>query len=200
MMRAVVLKAFGGPEHLRIATAQKPAPGTGEVLIRIHAAGVNPVDAQNREDGTWAELELPAVLGSDFSGVIEELGDGVTGWEVGDAVFGVTPFRNNRRGTYAEYHVITADLINRKPESLDHIQAAATPLAACTAYETVHERLAVRPEEWLLIYGAGGGVGSFAVQIARSAGARVLAVASSRHHDLLRDLGAESASTTHRRT
>jgi NADPH2:quinone reductase len=190
-MRAVVLSAFGGPERLEIQAVPKPVPGPGEVLIRIHAAGVNPVDAQNRADGTWAGLELPAVLGSDFSGVIEELGHGVTGWGIGDAVFGVSPFRDTRRGTYAEYHVTRPELMSLKPRSLDHVQAAAVPLAACTAYETVHERLAVRADEWLLIHGAAGGVGSFAVQLARSVGARVLAVASSRHHNLLGDLGAD---------
>lgn len=190
VMDAVVLERFGGPEELAIQQIARPVPAAGQILVRNVAAAVNPVDLGNRHDGSWAGLALPAVLGSDFSGVVERVGDGVSSWAVGDEVFGVAPFQGNRGGTYAQYHAIDAALAARKPEALDHLHAAAVPLAACTAYDVLHRRLVVTSHEWLLIHGAGGGVGTFAVQLARNAGVRVIASASARHHELLAELGA----------
>jgi NADPH2:quinone reductase len=189
-MRAIVYGRFGGPEVLELQTIPRPEPAAGQVLVAVHAAGVNPVDGQNRADGTWAELELPVVPGYDFSGVVEAVGAGVHEWEVGDEAFGALPARVTRRGTYAEFCVIDAGLAARKPEPLSHVEAAAVPLAAGTAYEALR-RLDLHPGERLLILGAAGGVGSFAVQLAVNTGARVLATASSRHHELLAELGAE---------
>ena len=190
-MRAVVYERFGGPEVLELRDWPQPEPKSGEVVVAVHAAGVNPVDAQNRADGAWAELEPPVVPGYDFSGVVEGIGDGVADWAAGDEVFGALPVRVTRSGSYAEYVAVPAETIARKPEELSHIEAAAVPVAGCTAYEAVR-RLRLQPGEWLLIHGAGGGVGTFAVQLAVSAGARVLAVASARHHELLDELGAEA--------
>ena len=189
VMNAVVLEQFGGPDNFALQQIPKPVPVAGQILVRNIAAAVNPVDLGNRHDGSWAGLTLPAVLGSDFSGVVEAVGEGVSRWAVGDEVFGVAPFRGNRGGTYAEYHVIDAALAAPKPPALDHAEVAAVPLAACTAYDVLR-RLAVTSQEWLLIHGAGGGVGTFAVQLARNAGVRVIASASARHHDLLAELGA----------
>jgi len=190
-MRAAVIDRFGGPEVLEVREAPTPEPGQGQVRIAVHAAGVNPVDAHNRGDGTWASILPPAILGSDFSGTVDALDGDVTGWALGEEVFGLAPFRGSTMGTYAEYHVAPASLLLRKPDGLTHLEAAAIPLAAATAHTVIVERLALRPEESILIHGAGGGVGTFAVQIAAATGARVVAAASARHHSLLRGLGAE---------
>ena len=189
-MRAVIYERFGGPEVLELGDWPRPRAKSGEVVVAVHAAGINPVDAQNRTDGTWADLEPPVIPGYDFSGVVEEVGDRVAGWAAGDEVFGALPVRVTRTGSYAEYVAVPAETIAPKPEQLSHVEAAAAPVAACTAHEALR-RLRLEPGEWLLIHGAGGGVGSFAVQIAAHAGARVIAIASARHHELLAELGAE---------
>lgn len=190
-MKAAVIDRFGGPEVLDWREVETPSPGPGQVRVRVHAAGVNPVDAQNRADGSWANLSLPAIVGSDFSGVVDRVGDGVSGWSAGEEVFGLSPFRESSAGTYAEYHVVEAGSLLRKPDNLSHVEAAAMPLAAATALEVIERRLAVGRGEVVLVHGAGGGVGSFAVQIAAAAGATVIASASERHHELLHRLGAD---------
>src|SRR5436190_425394 len=190
-MRAIVYERFGGPEVLEPRDWPRPEPRSAEVLVAVHAAGVNPVDAQNRTDGAWAELKPPVIPGYDFSGVVETVGDPAAGWAAGDEVFGALPVRGTRAGSYAEYVAVPAEIIALKPKRLSHVEAAAAPVAACTAHEALR-RLRLDAGEWLLVHGAGGGVGSFAVQIAARAGVRVLAVASARHHQLLGELGAEA--------
>ena len=190
-MRAVVYERFGGPEVLELRHWPRPEPKDNEVLVAVHAAGVNPVDAQNRTDGAWAGLEPPVIPGYDFSGVVEGVGEEAAGWTAGDQVFGALPVRVTRSGSYADYVAAPAETIAPKPERLSHVEAAAAPVAACTAHEALR-RLRLEPGEWLLVNGAGGGVGTFAVQIAARSGARVLAVASARHHRLLRELGVEA--------
>jgi NADPH:quinone reductase len=187
-MRAVVYERFGGPEVLELRDLPPPEPEPDQLLVRIHAAGVNPVDAQNRADGAWAGIEPPVVPGYDFSGVVEASGDRVSDWAKGDEVFGAPPVRVTRSGSYAEFIAVPAELVAAKPKQLSHVEAAAAPIAGCTAHECVR-RLRLEPGEWLLVLGAGGGVGSFAVQFAAGLGARVLAVASARHHPLLTKLG-----------
>ena len=184
-MRAVVYERFGGPEVLELRDLPRPEPEPDQLLVRVHAAGVNPVDAQNRADGAWAGIEPPVVPGYDFSGVVEALGDRVSDWAVGDEVYGAPPVRVTRSGSYAEYIAVPAALVAAKPKQLSHVEAAAVPIAGCTAHECVR-RLRLEP------LGAGGGVGSFAVQFAGGLGARVLAVASARHHPLLTELGAQA--------
>ena len=190
-MRAIVYERFGGPEVLELRDWPRPEPGNGEVVVAVHAAGVNPVDAQNRADGTWADLEPPVIPGYDFSGVVDAIGEEASNWAVGDEVFGALPVRATRSGSYAEYVAVPANMVAPKPERVSHVEAAAAPVAACTAHEVLR-RLSPRSGEWLLIHGAAGGVGSFAVQIGARAGAKVLAVASARHHELLGELGAEA--------
>jgi NADPH:quinone reductase len=189
-MRAIVLEEFGGPEVLQVKRIPVPVPGRGEVLVAIHAAGTNPVDAGNRADGTWAGIRPPIVPGSDASGVIEAVGEDVAQWSVGDEVFYLSDFIGTPMGTYAEYQVVNASIVASKPQPLSHVEAAAVPLAAGTALEVVARRLEMQAGEWILIHGAAGGVGSYAVQIASSRGARVIASASAPRHAVLKDLGA----------
>lgn len=190
MMRAIVLDTFGGPDVLYLQEVALPEPGPGQVRVAIYAAGTNPVDAGNRQDGSWAGLHPPVILGSDASGVIDVVGPGVTLFAPGDEVFYMADFLHNSRGTYAEYQVVDAALIAHKPQTLTHVEAAALPLAAGTAYETIIRRLALTQGEWVLMCGAAGGVGSFALQMAVAQGVHVIAVARSHHHALLKELGA----------
>jgi len=196
-VRAVVISRFGGPEVLELTEVPDPVPGPDEVRIAVHAAALNPVDVANRADGTWAGLRLPAIIGSDFSGVIDSVGADVSEWRPGDEVFGAAPFREGRYGTYAEFHLADPETITRKPASLSHVEAAAVPLAGGTAHTVINRRLRVEPGERVLIHGAGGGVGVFAVQLVAAAGANAVALAGRRHHELLRELGATVAIDYH---
>lgn len=189
-MRAIVYDTFGGPDVLRLRDVALPEPGPGQVRVAMYAAGTNPVDAGNRRDGSWAGLHPPVIPGCDASGVIDVVGPGVTTFAPGDEVFYMADFLHNHQGTYAEYHVMDAALIAHKPKTLTHIQAAALPLAAGTAYETIVRRLALTRGEWVVLYGAAGGVGSLALQMAVAQGAQVIAVARAHHRALLRQLGA----------
>lgn len=192
-MRAIVLPRFGGPELLELREVEQPAPGSGEVLVRVMASGTNPVDAKLRADGTWANLTPPVILGYDAAGVIEALGPGVHDLAPGAEVWYTPEIFGNPAGTYAEYEVVPARLVAPKPKGLSFIDAAAVPLAGGTAWEAVIRRLALRPGETVLIHGGAGGVGSFAVQFARAAGARVIATASAGNLETLRVLGADLA-------
>ncbi len=189
-MRAVVFDRFGGPDVLQVREVSLPAPGAGQVRVSVHAAGTNPVDAGNRRDGSWAGLQLPVIPGSEASGVIDAVGPGVTQFAPGDEVFYLADFLHQPQGTYAEYHVVDAAHLAPKPPSLSHVEAAALPLAAGTAYELIIRRLVMTEGEWVLLYGAAGGVGSVALQLAAARGARVIAVARSEHHPMLQQLGA----------
>jgi NADPH2:quinone reductase len=192
-MRAMVVPAFGGPERLEERELPRPVAGPGELLVRVVAASPNPVDAKVRANGGWAGVTPPAVLGYDASGVVEEVGAGVTAFRPGDAVFYLTEIHGAHAGTFAEYHVVPARYAAPKPAALSHVEAAAVPLAGGTAWEAVVRRLALRAGETILVHGGAGGVGSFAVQIARAAGARVIATAGPDNQDTLRALGAEVA-------
>jgi NADPH2:quinone reductase len=152
---------------------------------------VNPVDASNRSDGSWARLAVPFVVGSDASGIVEELGAGVDGFAPGDEVFYFSPFLANPHGSCAELQVVDANVVAHRPLSLTHLECAALPLAAGTAYELVLARVRPAPGESVLIHGAAGGVGGFAVQLAKHAGATVVAVASAPNHPYLGELGAD---------
>jgi NADPH2:quinone reductase len=192
-VRAVVISRFGGPEVLEPTEVSDPVPGPHEVRIALHAAAVNPVDADNRADGAWGNVHLPAIIGSDFSGVIDAVGAAVGDWRPGDEVFGAAPFRAGEQGTYAEFLVADPETIARKPANLSHVEAAAVPVAGGTAHTVINRRLRIESGERVLIHGAGGGVGVFAVQLVAAAGAEAIALASRRHHELLRQLGATVA-------
>jgi NADPH2:quinone reductase len=192
-MKAMFISRFGGPEVFEMREIPTPAPGPGEVLVRIVASGTNPVEAKLRKDGTWAQFVPPLVLGYDASGVVEQAGPGVSDFKAGDEVFYTPEIFGNALGTYAEYNVVPAAIVAQKPRNLTHEEAAAIPLAGGTAYEAIVRRLAVKVGEAVLIHGASGGVGSFAVQLAKASGARVLATASRDNLGLLKELGADVA-------
>lgn len=192
-MRAMVITRFGGPDVFELQDRERPKPGPGQVLVRVVASGTNPVDAKIRQAGTWAGIPFPAVLGYDVSGVVEELGPGVSEFKVGDEVFYTPEIFGNPHGSYAEYTVASASIVARKPANLSHVEAAGIPLAGGTAWEAIVRRLNVRPGETVLIHGGAGGVGSFAIQFAKVAGARVIATASKANHEALRELGADAA-------
>ncbi len=193
-MRAMVMPRFGGPELFEERDVERPEPGPEEVLVRVVVAGTNPIDAKLRADGSFAGLEPPVVLGSDVSGVVEEVGAGVADLAPGDEVY-YTPevFGPGSNGGYAGYNLVRAGIVAKKPASISHEEAAAVPLAGGTAYEVLVRRLRLRVGETVLIHGGAGGVGSFAVQVAHSAGARVIATAGPDNQGTLRDLGADVA-------
>lgn len=189
-MKAIVFEEFKGEP--KMVTLPVPKCGTGEVVVRIHASGVNPVDDLIRQgDGIFSKLgqSFPITLGVDLSGTVEEIGDGVTDFKIGDSVY---CHKKGGNGTYAEFAVVSQDWLVIKPKSLRHFEAAAVPCTAITAYQVIVEELKIQPGETILITAGAGGVGSFAVQIAKHFGARVIATASSEKCDFLREeLGIE---------
>ncbi|AWZ04808.1 MULTISPECIES: NADP-dependent oxidoreductase [unclassified Streptomyces] len=189
-MRAIVVSQWGGPEVLTETELDRPEPGPGEILVRVHAAGVNPVDWKVRAGGTFVPWEPALVLGWDVSGTVEAAGPGVTLFQPGDEVFGMPRFPLPAGG-YAEYVTATARHFTRKPAAIDHVQAAALPLAALTAWQALTDTAGVRPGQRVLVHAAAGGVGHFAVQIAKALGAYVIGTASAAKHEVLRSLGAD---------
>jgi NADPH2:quinone reductase len=167
--------------------------GPGELLVRVMASGTNPVEAKLRANGAWAGIQPPAILGYDVSGVVEQLGPGVTDFQVGDEVYYTPEIFGNQAGSYAEYNTVAAAIVARKPRGLTHVEAAAASLAGGTAWEAIVRRLRLQVGETVLIHGGAGGVGSFAVQIAKAVGARVLATAGPENQEALWALGADVA-------
>jgi NADPH:quinone reductase-like Zn-dependent oxidoreductase len=190
-MRAIVVRSFGGPEALRLERVQRPDPIPTQVLVRVIAAGVNPIDAKTRSGGGFAPEAgpLPHIPGWEFSGVVEKTGFGVTRFQPGDEVFGM-PFFPRPAQAYAEYVVAPSRQLALKPASLTHAQAAALPLAGLTAWQLLVDTAGVSPGQRVLIHAAAGGVGHLAVQIARARGAYVIGTASSAKHELVTGLGA----------
>ncbi|MEV8537182.1 NADP-dependent oxidoreductase [Streptomyces sp. NPDC051211] len=189
-MRAVVVSQWGGPEVLTETELDRPEPAMGEILVRVHAAGVNPVDWKTRASGALIPWGPVPAVGWDVSGTIEAVGPGVTLFQPGDEVFGMPRFPF-QAGGYAEYVTAPARHFARKPASLDHVQAAALPLAALTAWQSLTDTAGLRAGQRVLVHAAAGGVGHFAVQIAKALGAYVIGTASAAKHDLLRSLGAD---------
>ncbi|MFF2509050.1 NADP-dependent oxidoreductase [Streptomyces sp. NPDC058067] len=188
-MRAVSQDVLGGPEVLREVVRERPVPGVSQILVRVHAAGVNPTDWKHREAGVFLG-QPPFVLGWDVSGVVEATGVGVTLFKPGDEVFGMLPYPHGA-GSHAEYVTAPARAFAHKPSQVDHVQAGAVPLAALTAWQALVDTAQVRPGQRVLIHAAAGGVGHLAVQIAKARGAYVIGTASAAKHDFLRGLGAD---------
>ncbi|MFD3511145.1 NADP-dependent oxidoreductase [Nocardia sp. NPDC058666] len=187
-MRAIGQDIFGGPEVLRVVEVDKPTPGPSEVLVRVHAAGVNPTDSWHR--GSGGLFGKMVRLGWDVSGVVEAVGVGVTLFAPGDEVFGM-PRLPYAAGTYAEYVTAPARHLAHKPTNLTHIEAGALALVALTAWQALVDTADVQPGQRVLIHAAAGGVGHVAVQIAKARGAYVLATARADNHDFVRELGAD---------
>ena len=188
-MRAVIQDTLGGPEVLHAGEVARPQPGIGQILIRVHAAGINPADVMNRQSGIFSGPP-PFTLGWDVSGVVAEVGPGVTVHRPGDEVVGLLPFPRGAGG-YAEYALSPARAFIRKPEQLTHVEAAALPLAGLTAWQALVETAGADHGSRVLITGAAGGVGHLAVQIAHARGAFVIAVGSAAQEEFLRSLRAD---------
>jgi len=188
-MRAITQDRLGDPTVLRAVEADRPTAGPTEILVRVHAAGVNPVDWKTRTFGGFLG-QPPFVLGWDVSGVVESVGIGVTLFAPGDEVFGMPRFPK-QAGCYSEYVTAPARHFARKPSTIDHIHAAGLPMAGLTALQALVDRANVRPGQRVLIHAAAGGVGHLAVQIAKTLGAYVIATARPHKHQFLRDLGAD---------
>jgi NADPH:quinone reductase-like Zn-dependent oxidoreductase len=188
-MRAAVTEGFGGIDRLVLRDLPKPSPGPGEVLVRVRAAAMNPLDCKLREGKFRLIFRVtpPFVLGFDLAGEVEAVGSGVTRLRPGDAVFGTL----SRPGAHAEHAVGGEELLVQKPDRLSFEEAAAFPAAGMSALQVLRDDARLREGERVLLNGAGGGIGTFAVQIAKARGARVTAVASARNQDLLRELGAD---------
>lgn len=191
LMKAIQIHEFGPPGVLKLEDVVRPEPGPGDVLVQVHAAGVNPVDwkvraaisplAQRYKD------DFPLILGWDVSGVVAKVGETVVDFEIGDEVFGLVRFPGLGRA-YAEYLTAPASQFALKPRRLDHVQAAALPLVALTAWQALFEVGDLQPGQHLLIHAAAGGVGHVAAQLAKWRGAYVIGTASSRYHDWYRIL------------
>ncbi|MEZ0109881.1 NADPH:quinone reductase-like Zn-dependent oxidoreductase [Catenulispora sp. EB89] len=193
-MRAIVATKPGPADVLQETRVPKPRPGGTEILVRVHAAAINPADWKTRAAGGWAGrpdiTEQGPILGWDVSGVVEAVGRGVTLFKPGDEVFGM-PLFPRFPGGYSEYVAAPSRQFVLKPADLTHVQAAALPLAALTAYQALRDFADVQPGQKVLIHAAAGGVGHLAVQIAKAFGAHVVGTASAAKHDFLRELGAD---------
>ncbi|MBB4687924.1 NADP-dependent oxidoreductase [Amycolatopsis jiangsuensis] len=188
-MRMVTQREFGGPEVLRLVEVDRPEPGPTEVLVRVHAAGINPVDWKSRAQEVFMG-KPPYTLGWDVSGVVEQAGFGATGLREGDEVLGM-PWFPREAGAYAEYVTAPSRQFVRKPAGLSHVEAAGLPLAGLTAWQGLVDVANVRSGQRVLVDAAAGGVGHLAVQIAKARGAHVLGTASAAKHGFLRELGVD---------
>jgi NADPH:quinone reductase-like Zn-dependent oxidoreductase len=189
-MRAISQHAWGAADVLHEVQLERPQPLPTEVLVRVHAAGVNPTDWKSRSHGGLGLWGKPPILGYDVSGVVEATGAGVTLFAPGDEVFGMPRFPH-QAGAYAEYLTAPSRHLARKPPSLNHVEAAALPLVGLTAWQALVDTAVVRPGQRVLIHAAAGGVGHLAVQIAKARGAYVIGSASPAKHDVVRKLGAD---------
>ena len=192
IMKAVVLTRFGGPDAFELRDVAVPEAGPRQVRVRVHATAVNPLDYQIRR-GDYADyVPLPAIIGHDISGVIEEVGSEVDEFAPGDEVY-YTPKIFGSAGSYAEQHVADVELVGRKPRNLSHVEAASLTLVGGTVWEAFVQRAQLRVGETILIHGGAGGVGTIAIQVAKAIGARVITTARAVDHDFVRSHGADEA-------
>jgi NADPH:quinone reductase-like Zn-dependent oxidoreductase len=191
MMRAIVAHEYGGPEVLKLEQVPRPEPNDDEALVRVIASSVNPADPLTLS-GKYAKefgTHLPLIAGYDIAGVVEKTGTSVTKLKPGDAVYGYPTFG----GGWADYVTVKEWEVGPKPKSLSFVEAAAVPMGALTAWQALVDVAKLQPGQTILIHGGSGGVGSFAGQIAKARGARVIATASTANQDLLKQLGADVA-------
>lgn len=192
-MKAVTTEAPGGIENLKLQDIETPQPAPGEVLVKVHALSINPVDIKTRKGGRFYDMlneQPPVILGWDISGVVTAAGNEVTEWKEGDEVFGMINFPGRGRAD-AEYVTAPANHLARKPKNITHGQTAATTLAALTAYQVLVYEAKIQKGQHLLMHAAAGGVGHFAVQLAKHFGATVSGTASAENQQFLKDLGVD---------
>jgi NADPH:quinone reductase-like Zn-dependent oxidoreductase len=190
-MKALVFKRYGGLDQLAFADVPRPAPKRDEILVQVHAAGLNPLENKIRrgELKPILRFRLPATLGSDLAGVVVEVGCSVTRFKPGDAVF--ASIDGLRLGSLAEFAVVAEDAVSLKPVHLDFVQAASVPMVALTAWQTLRERMRLKPGQRVFIPAGAGGVGTFAIQLAKYLGAKVATTTSAGNANLVRSLGAD---------
>lgn len=189
-MLAITQDTLGGPEVLKLTEVDRPEPGPTEVLVRVEAAGVNPTDWKSRATGGLMVTPPPMMLGYDVSGVVVDSGIGQALYEPGDEVFGMLRYPQGK-GAYAQYVAAPSRYFARKPANLDHVHAAAVPLAGLTAWQALVDVAGLKGGQRVLVHAAAGGVGHLAVQIAKARGAYVIGTASAAKHEFLRGLGAD---------
>ncbi len=189
-MKAMIITAFGGPEVFKEQDMPKPEPGVNDVLVKVYATSVNPVDYKIRNAGAWAGVKPPAIIGYDVSGVVEAVGSGVKSFNPGDEVY-YTPEIVNAQGSYAQYHVANEAIVAIKPSNLNHVEAASIPLAGCTAFDALVTVANIKAGESVLIHAGAGGVGSLALQIAKALGVYVFTTCGSYNKELVKQLGAD---------
>jgi alcohol dehydrogenase len=190
-MKALAIRRYKGP--MEMMELPRPEPGPGELLVRVRAAGVNPVDYKIRDGAVKVLLpfSFPLILGTDLAGDVEAIGPGVTKFTLGDAVY--ARLDNDRIGAFAEYAVVRESAAARKPAGLGYTQAASLPLVGLTAWQTLIELARLRAGQKVLIHAGSGGVGTFAIQLAKHLGAQVATTASTKNHALVKSLGADVA-------
>lgn len=190
-MQALQLKQYGGLDHVAFTELPRPTPGPGELLVRVHAVGLNPIDIliPRGDFKPILKLRLPATLGSDLAGVVMEVGSGVTRFKAGDAVY--ASIFDTPHGSLAEFAVVPEQAAALKPASLDFVQAASIPMVGLTAWQAMHERMQLRPGQKVFIPAGSGGIGTFAIQLARHLGARTGTTTSTANVELVRGLGAD---------
>src|ERR1044071_292219 len=188
-MKAAYIEKFGGPEVIKYGGLPDPSPGPGQIVVDVFAASVNGADWKVRANHYGKAAPFPLILGRDFSGVVSALGEGVTDLRVGDEIFGV--LEQGREGAYAEKIAIGAAIVAKKPAAMSHVDAAALALTGLTALVSIEDTLKLKAGETILIQGGAGGVASFAIQLAKHLGARVITTASSANVSYLRGLGAD---------
>jgi NADPH:quinone reductase-like Zn-dependent oxidoreductase len=193
MMKAIVVHEYGGPEVLKYEDVPRPVSKENEILVKVIAAGVNPVDsaARSQKFAQFLNIKLPAIPGYDIAGVVEKTGATVTKLKAGDPVYAYMAL--DKGGGYAEYALATEKETSPKPKSLNYVEAAAVPLVSLTAWQALIDTAKLSAGQTVLIHGGSGGVGSFAIQIAKARGAKVIATASTPNQDLLKQLGADVA-------
>ena len=188
-MKAILIHEFGGPEVLKLEEVPRPEPAADEVLIKVIATSVNPIDWKIRKGQSRFRTKLPLIPGWDVSGEIEKVGSDIKNFRKGDEVYSrPDPTKN---GTYAEYVVVKANLVGLKPKSIEHEKAAAVPLAGLTAWQGLFDHGQLQPSQKVLIHAASGGVGTFAVQFAKWKGAYVIGTTSAENIDFVKQLGAD---------
>jgi NADPH:quinone reductase-like Zn-dependent oxidoreductase len=189
-MKAIVIHEYGGPEVLKYEDVPRPEPTDNQLLVRVIAAGVNPVDGMIRSGMFASEKRaFPMILGGDIAGVVEKVGSNGTKFKAGDPVFAYVSLDSS--GGYAQYALVTQQEAAAKPKSLTYVEAAAVPIVALTAWQALIDTAKLSAGQTVLIHGGSGGVGSFAIQIAKARGAKVMATASTANQDFLKQLGAD---------